>query len=377
MRKLICVVAALCLLLCGCNSLMDGSYVSVNPHQDQVSGTAEQELVEVVSYTELRTALQEMVENGADSATISVASFDEKDVDGIMEIAIRYVTETDPLGAYVVESIEYEKGYSGVAAAVAVTIHYNNRQAELRSIERVEGMEEAETVITAAMEQFASGVVLRVNGYEKIDYDQLLQDFADAYPEKVMEVPQVAVNTYPHNGKDRVVEVKFTYQSNRENLRSMQERVQAVFDSAKLYVSGDGADMEKYAQLYSFLTERFSYQYDTSITPSYSLLCHGVGDSRAFAVVYAAMCHRAGLECMVVSGTHAGEPWSWNIICDNGVYYHLDLINSTSFAVGTDHGMTSYVWDYSAYPSCGTPEPAAQESTAETAEEAIASTQGE
>ena len=375
MRKLVALFAAFCLLLCGCSDLMDGEYVSVKPHQGQVSAVSEQALVEVASYLDLRCALQDMVENGADRATISVASFDEKDVEAVMEIAIRYLTKTDPLGAYAVESVDYEKGYSGAVPAVAVTIHYNNNQAELRSIERVEGMEEAQAVITEALAQFESGVVLRVNGYEKIDYAQLLQDYADAYPEKVMEAPQVTVNTYPYDGADRVVEVQFTYQSNRESLRTMQERVQDVFDSAKLYVSGDGADMEKYAQLYAFLTERFDYQYDTSITPAYSLLCHGVGDSRAFAVVYAAMCHRAGLECMVVSGTHVGEPWFWNIICVDGIYYHLDLIHSTDFTVCTDHGMTSYVWDYSAYPSCSGPE--LPEGTAGETGETTAETAGE
>lgn len=368
MRRLaVILAAALCLVLCGCGSWMDGKYVSVTPHQDQEASASGQTLVEVSSYLELREALAGMVENGAESATICVAPFDERRVDSIMEAAILYLTETNPLGAYAVESVTYEKGFSGAVPAVAVTILYNNHQAQLRTIQWAEGMEEVQECVTAALEQFASGVVLRVDGYEKIDMEQLLQDFADAYPEKVMEVPQVTVNTYPLEGTDRVVEVKFTYQSNRENLRAMQERVQDVFDSAKLYVSGDGAELEKYAQLYSFLKERFDYQYETSVTPAYSLLCHGVGDSRAFAVVYAAMCHRAGLACLVVPGAHAGEPWFWNIICDDGVYYHLDLINSTGFTVGTDYGMTSYVWDYSAYPVCGITEPdqgtAAQDTT--------------
>jgi hypothetical protein len=53
-----------------------------------------------------------------------------------------------------------------------------------------------------------------------------------------------------------------------------------------------------------------------------------VGDSRAFATVYAAMCRSAGLECMTVTGTRAGEPWTWNIILDNGGYYHVDLQRS-------------------------------------------------
>ena len=135
----------------------------------------------------------------------------------------------------------------------------------------------------------------------------------------------------------------------------MQSQVKPVFDSAALYVCGEGSENQKFSQLYAFLMERFDYKVETSITPSYSLLRHGVGDSRAFATVYAAMCRAAGLECIVVTGTRSGEPWSWNIICEDGYYWHVDLLHSNEggrFRKVLDADMEGYVWDYSAYPLC-------------------------
>ena len=135
----------------------------------------------------------------------------------------------------------------------------------------------------------------------------------------------------------------------------MQTQVRKVFDSAVLYVSGDGEDREKYAQLYSFLMERYDYKIETSITPSYSLLRHGVGDCKTFAVVYAAMCRLSGLECLVVSGTRAGEAWYWNIVRDGQRYFHVDLLRSAQvgkFVELTDGQMEGYVWDYSRFPEC-------------------------
>ena len=128
-----------------------------------------------------------------------------------------------------------------------------------------------------------------------------------------------------------------------------------VFEAAELYVSGDGAERQKYSQLYGFLMERFDYTVETSITPAYSLLHHGVGDSRAFATVYAAMCRRAGMECLMVTGTRSGEPWVWNIIQVGGIYRHVDLLQCSvqgRFQEKTDAEMSGYVWDYSAYPEC-------------------------
>ena len=101
--------------------------------------------------------------------------------------------------------------------------------------------------------------------------------------------------------------------------------------------------------------ERFDYQTETSVTPAYSLLQHGVGDSRAFATVYAAMCRKAGLECLVVTGTRSGEPWAWNMIKLGSAYQHVDLLKCSAgggFRETADREMDGYVWDYSGYPEC-------------------------
>ena len=85
--------------------------------------------------------------------------------------------------------------------------------------------------------------------------------------------------------------------------------------------------------------------------------------SRAFALVYAAMCREAGLGCITVTGTRAGEPWYWNIIQMDGRYYHVDLLQCYQvdwFEGKLDGDMSGYVWDYSAYPECKAPEEAAE-----------------
>ena len=120
------------------------------------------------------------------------------------------------------------------------------------------------------------------------------------------------------------------------------------------------------SMLYAFLMERFEYKQETSITPAYSLLRHGTGDSRAFAQVYAAMCRDAGLTCMTVTGTRDGEPWTWNILLDGEEYYHVDLLRCSEngrYREQTDAEMEGYVWDYSEYPAC-TGSPVTAETTA-------------
>lgn len=122
-----------------------------------------------------------------------------------------------------------------------------------------------------------------IKNYADTDFAQYVQDYAAENPVEVMEVPQVTVGVFPESGNDRVVSLQFVYQSSRETLRTMQSYVQSVFSSASLYVNGEGTENLKFAQLFSFLMERNIYKVETSLTPAYSLLRHGVGDSRAFA----------------------------------------------------------------------------------------------
>ena len=354
MKRILIMVLSLGLLLSGCG-WMRGSYVSVTPHPQPVSANEDQQ-VTASNYLQLRTALEAMVADGVESRVISVGDFGEEQLKSSLDMAVRHIKTAYPIGAYAVEEITCEVGSSGGVPAVAVQITYVHPRSEIRKIKPVENMDQAGEKIAAALTNYDTSLVLLIDQYESIDVEQLVQDFARNNPGVVMETPEVSAQVYPNAGQQRVLELKFTYQSSRDSLRSMQEVVQRIFSSAVLYISRDVGQSQQLAQLYAFLMERFpEYQIKTSLTPAYSLLNHGVGDSRAFATVYAEMCDRIGLECHVVVGTRNGVPWTWNIVCADGYYYHVDLLACLElggYRGWTDRQMASYVWDYSAYPAC-------------------------
>lgn len=354
MKRLIGLILIMSLLLTGCGWL-DGSYASVTPHQ-QHPGTEENGLEAAENYLQLRRALENMVTAGVESSVISLENFRQDQLSDSMDLAVRYVKTTFPMGAYAVENISYEMGTVGGSAAVAVEITYLHERHEIQSVRTVADMEEARERIGYALKEYEASLVMLIEEYQPTDIHQLVDDFAQDNPSAVMETPEVMVQMYPDSGRQRVLELKFSYQSSRDSLRSMGDVVQRVFNSAALYVSHDAEDSRKLSQLYSFLMERFNeYQIKTSITPAYSLLNHGVGDSYAFAVVYAEMCRRVEVECHVVVGTRRGEPWYWNMVLDDGYYYHVDLLACQQWGGYhelTDGQMGDYVWDYSAYPVC-------------------------
>lgn len=352
--RIIPLILALCLLCSGCSSWMDGSYHSVKDHPIP-QAEVQPDTLSASNGDELLAVLQDLVTAGAEKAVINVSEFRPEILEPSMHTALRYLRERFPLGAYAVESTEYEIGTgSGAQTVVSLEISYLHDRGEIRKIKEVPDTEGVRTAVEDAVAECVDSVVLMVDTFVPMDVQQMAEDYSLMHPEIVMEIPQVTASTYPGEGIKRIMEVKFTYQTSREALRQMQSQVQPVFSSARLYISADDADYQKYNQLHAFLMERFDYRLETSITPSYSLLRHGVGDSRAFATVYASMCRQVGLECQVIFGTRAGEAWCWNLVCDNGIYYHVDLLNSPGvFREMTDDEMPDYVWDFSAYPAAG------------------------
>lgn len=351
-KRFLAMLIGISLLLSGCSNWMDGHYHNVTQYEDEGSQQVA-EVLKVSDYEQLCNALKEMAQTGTESGVISVAEYTQNRISLDMRLAIEYVLKKDPIAAYAVEQIDYELGTSSGQPAIAVTISYLHDRTEIRKIKRLKDVEATKAVIYEELDKCASGIVLYLEDYQEADFAQIVEDYADAHPHKVIETPQTTINVFPEDGRARVIELKFVYQSSRDALRNMQVQVGTLFDASADYVSVTIQPREKYSQMYSFLMERFqNYQLETSITPAYSLLLHGVGDAKAFAVVYAAMCREAGMACHVVTGTRSGEPWFWNLILIDGTWYHLDLLQCNDQGHFQEYGdtqMTGYVWDYSAY----------------------------
>ena len=353
MKRAVAFVIWLCLIagLSGCDLWLTGNYTKVVPHPVEKE-PAQTDKVEVSNYTQLRDALADAVVAGNQNAVIYYPKAEANMVSSYTEAAIRYVTQEHPVGAYAVADITYEVGTSSGVQAVALQISYTKSTAQIRMLQAASNLNGAKDMIAQALEKCEPSVVFYLENYDGTDFVQFVSDYVDRHPDVCMELPQVSAMSYPGEGPERVIELVFSYRTSRDALRDMQETVALFFESAELYVSGDSGKWEKYAQLYSMLMTRHDYEFQTSITPSYSLLRHGVGDSKAFALVYAAMCRRAGLDCETVTGTKDGQVHTWNVVRDGSNLYFVDLIRCSqqgSFSPKTESEMTGYVWDYSAY----------------------------
>lgn len=359
MKRIAVLFLAVCLLLSGCGAWMEGSYVSITPYMSS-EDDAGQDVQWISNKDQLYEAVRYMVNRGITEDVFFVRDYGESTVD-TDALVVRYsIMNKDPIGAYAVEDIQFELGVNGGRSTLAVKITYSRQKTEILRMKTVQGLEDARNAVAAALSDMDTELVFYMEGFQGTDFAQMVEDYARENPDEVIEVPRVSVSLYPASGENRVVELSFAYQTNRDFLRDMQKQVQQIFQSAKLYVSGDSSDYSKLSRLYVFLTGgvdagRVMNQGGTSITPSYSLLRYGVGDSKAFATVYAAMCRQVGVECQVVSGTRNGEAWFWNIVKEGDRYAHVDVLRCVVagyFRMRSDSEMDGYVWDYLNYPAC-------------------------
>ena len=345
MGRRVWAAALVCALwLSGCG-WMDGSYVSVTPHEVGLIQSGEGTAPEISDYSQLCGALISLVDSGSAEGLFSLAHYAGEEIMADMARAVEYVTGTYPIGAYAVEHIDYETGAALGTQALRVNITYRRTREEMESIRTVRQIIGAEEAIAEALDACQGKLVLQITGYRDTNFVAMVRQYAQQNPDRVMEIPTVSVKVVPRKGSTRVVELEFEYQTDRQTLRSMRQEVQPVFSSAALYVTGQAGERMKLSQLYTFLTERFEYTFETSVTPAHALLCRGVGDSQAFARVYEAMCRSIGLDVRTIRGTREGAEQWWNRVCVDGRWYHLDLLAPGGFQLLTDEQMDAYRWD--------------------------------
>lgn len=350
MKKLwVFIVCMLFATLCGCSAWMNGYYASVTPHKEQ-NYLPEQTLMTPKSYEDVVEILEDMVRSGQKKNAISIEKMKE-DWQEYMDDAIEYICNVCPIGVYAVSEIAYDVGTSNGKTALSVGISYRRSIADIDAVQEVETYEQITQLLHDALRAFDVSVAISVTDYEAIDFEQIIRDYAVLYPQYVMETPNISAIMYPRDGEDRIVELIFNYETGRTELLQMKEHIRPIFEASEI-VGGEGEDADKFARLYSFLMNYHTYTIQTSITPAYSLLHHGLGDNRAFAVVYAAMCRQAGLACSMITGTRNGQVWHWNMVEIDGETYYIDLLRcqeTGNFVYQTAGEMTDYVWRDSTY----------------------------
>ena len=177
-KKIGAIILAMVLLLTGC-SWMDGSYVSVTPHQVGPDQTSEATVRTVRSFTELRSALVGMIDSGTERALFSLAEYPREKVPEDLRRAVEYAQGAYPVGAYAVENIEYNFGTGLGSSALSVNITYRRSRAQIEGIRTVRGISDAGKAVEESLNQMDDTLVLQIAGYQEADFAAIGQWIGD------------------------------------------------------------------------------------------------------------------------------------------------------------------------------------------------------
>ncbi len=372
MKRIWLILAVLSLvLLCACDSLLPKDDLSVAEHDDPFAYKEETQSSEPEEETEpplpsagnyyaMRSILQDFVNQGVEHGQFLLEHYDG-DVDQDLRRVVKYLTKEDPVVAYATDYLYCERYPYHEGWLVSVDAIFRRSVSEIQSILPVRGNEAAMEKLLDAMTQLQGSMTLRISGYLQEDLSEKLLAYCMEHPETMVEIPQIAVSVYPDSGNVRVVEVHFTFDQDRETIRTMRQESNNILDSAYNFIRYAPTPQEKLSMLNDYLTGRFPYTEDPEATV-YSLLCQGTCDSRSYAAVTRYLCEKTDIDCQIVSGSRGELPYWWNMICVDGLYYHVDLqrdnLEQNEVTLRLDSDMEGYVWDRERYPVCdGVAEP--------------------
>lgn len=126
--------------------------------------------------------------------------------------------------------------------------------------------------------------------------------------------------------------VTLGYLKTDSDMAKMKMEIEAVSAAAMAYVRDAETDFEKAVILHDFLTKSCAYAGKTDPENSSKPTAHtaygALIDKYAFCDGYAAaykiLLNRCGVECIIAEGATDIEPHLWNIVKQDGVYYHTD-----------------------------------------------------
>lgn len=347
-KRLRALALALCFVLCGCGSMFQRSYSSVEPYTQNFAAEQDPSILAAENYQELLSAILYFVTQHAETGTIRLYNYTGEAEADLAQACLEVVQE-DPLGAFCVDAVEHDVERIVSYYEARLDLSYRRTPEEIGSIVPVIGNSAIKTELRQALFTLEDTVLLRIIYFSENTLLEAL--FDQAYydtPLSAFGRPELSIQLYPETGRQRIAEIHLTYPEETALLNQKQsELIQAV---TALLPNGTPLAPE---QLYDLIREHVHYTPLPDCNTAYAALVTGSANGEGMALAYKLLCDRIGLSCTVVQGSNAeGEPRFWNIVSTPTGSRHVDCSQALFGLTDTQLSeLGSYHWSGS-YPLC-------------------------
>lgn len=313
------------LLLSGCSLFGERSYVVVEPHNEGYEEAVDSEAITVSSYLGLKNAILDFVENGTTDGVIIAEGY-SGDITGDLDDAVYEIWRAEPLGAYAVDYMTYD--CSRIVNQYEIHIHTTFRRTleEIQSIIYVGDRDSVSAQLREAMRVYSETLTLRVADFEHLNIQALTEQVYENNPAFALELPAVSVTSYPETGTQRIVEIRFLYESDPGRLLEYSQEVNELLEDILKIYTVENNDEICAKRFYNrtnrdgvFVTEQEDLPFADSV---YGALILERATSYGYAQTYIVMLDSVNIPCELVEGTLMGQRHYWvRLMIDNTIYY--------------------------------------------------------
>ena len=378
MKRCLAMVTALLLLLTGCRGLYPSDYISVESNQApyayrETTAPAvtdptefEPELLPVSTLGEIRKGIQALVSEGEPLGRFLLHDY-LGDTTNLAERVRNHMLSYAPKYLYAMDQLELQEEASGEDIILTVSYVPTMSPEEFSAI-GTSRYADAIPQIYEALRERKSSYTVEIISYQETDFNRLLDEYAIAHPDEIIEVPEIRTEVFPkQEGFVRVVKLDFSYKTELSTLQWQQKTVVSLLEGFQTNFRPYDSPQQLLDAMYLLLVPAGGSTNDDDATV-FSLFLSKIGSSRMMASVAAWFRQHAEQESGVVVGERRSvqkteetekeiwEPWYWNWIRDGEEYRFFDLHAAALDGVepallSYEEMMQDYRWDPERYPA--------------------------
>ena len=373
-RAFVFIVTALMIFtLGGCAAILDGETLHVTHHPGTTVSQTPDSGVEAVDYESLKAAILSFVKDYETAGLISIYTYDG-DVDSDVQKACDEIKNIEPIGVYALASLEGKTTKIVSYYEVELATSYKRTRAQMDSIVTASTLRYLKSEILNFIGDYASEAVIRtgISGITPESVEGFVRELYYQNPLSVVMMPGTAVEFFPPDGGDRIIELTFGNWVAADLLESYNDSLHRAASIMVKQATGEN-DAEILRSLCEMLMAACEYDEAGAVliaeygTQNFSAtacgaLVNGSAVGEGYAMAYKALCDELGIECTVVLGKLGDMLHAWNVVTLDGYYYHVDssACDRIDFYAGflkSDEQLAEagYSWDKLATRICGGP----------------------
>lgn len=336
------ILGALLILSILCSGLLidNRSFTWQQPHTPVHSDFGDSAYLVARNHKQLLDCTEAILSAGEESGSIRYYH-DTEDISSELARACTEISENTPIGAFAVESLSMAPTRVLSYHNIRVSAKYKRTPEEIASLRTLNSSSELQGLLRPALTALKPSLLLTMEYFdpELLNLEENLSSLLTSDPDCSYGLSGYSVHTYPNQGLERIVEIRFEYDCSPEEALRRRSRTQEEIQLISAQIESESVPVVL-RSLHDRIVNTAKWSELSSANSPYHVLFEKQGTSYAFAATFFKLCRLKALPCYIVQGTYRGAPHTWNLIYLENKWHHIDLARSSLSPANYDLFMT-------------------------------------